>query len=189
MDPFPVIRGLAYLTVAGQVLAVLLFVGVIVQKVRPLKVLDFLGQKSLFLALIIVCVATGGSLFLSEVALFEPCKLCWFQRIAMYPQVVLFAVALFSGLHPIVWRSSIILCVLGSGTAIFHYMLQMSDDPSITDLAPCSLYGGSCTEYYILQFGYITIPLMALTAFVLILLLLILGRRHALSHNSSPISL
>ena len=137
---------------------------------------QMLAKKSVLCALVVSIVATSGSLFFSEVLHFEPCKLCWFQRISMYPQVVLFAVALWVREYRAIIRSSAILSGIGAVIAIFHYTLQMSSNPAITDLAPCSLYGGSCTEYYILQFGYITIPMMALTAFTLILLLLFLHK-------------
>lgn len=177
MDPFVVIRSLAYLTVIGQVIVGVTIVGLLFFRKRFSAAWQIIARRNFLLALIVTFVATSGSLFFSEIAQFEPCKLCWFQRIAMYPQVVLFATALWMKEYDAIRRSCMILCSIGSATAIFHYTLQMSTDPAITDLAPCSLYGGSCTEFYILQFGYITIPMMALTAFVLILLLMFLGRK------------
>ena len=112
--------------------------------------------------------ATVGSLFLSEIAQFEPCKLCWFQRIFMYPQVFLLGIALWKKDLGI-YTYSIALSAIGAIIAGYHYLLQIGVAPAL----PCSAvgYSADCSQRFILQFGYITIPLMAFSAFLLILLL------------------
>jgi disulfide bond formation protein DsbB len=114
----------------------------------------------------VALTATFGSLFYSDVLGYTPCKLCWFQRICMYPQVVLLAIAWWkkdSG----VGKYSLSLSVIGIVLAVYHYYLQLGGDP----LVPCSTvgYSVSCSQRFILEYGYITIPMMALTAFALII--------------------
>jgi disulfide bond formation protein DsbB len=131
---------------------------------------DVLGPHSTVLALVVAAVATSGSLYLSEVAHFTPCVLCWYQRIAMYPMVVLFAVA--ARRRDDVSPYALVLAGIGGTISIYHMLLERF--PSLeTDTCdpdnPCSLIW---TE----RFGYLTIPTMALSAFALIATLMLLGR-------------
>lgn len=138
----------------------------------------FLGKHGLILAFLISLTATTGSLFYSELAGFEPCKLCWFQRIFMYPQVFILGLS--------AWRKekaiadySLLLSSLGAILAGFHYYLQLGGNT----ILPCSAvgYSVSCSQNFVLQFGYITLPFMSLTAFLLIVLLMLATK---LTHQS-----
>jgi disulfide bond formation protein DsbB len=131
---------------------------------------DAIGPSATVVALVVAVVAMGGSLYLSEVANFTPCVLCWYQRIAMYPMVVLFAVAL--------WRRddvvpyALALCGIGGTISIYHMLVERfpSIETSTCDPTnPCSLIW---TE----RFGYQTIPTMALSAFALIAVVTLTGR-------------
>lgn len=125
---------------------------------------------SLFLAWLISIVATGGSLYFSEVAGFTPCELCWVQRIFMYPLVILLGIACFRGDRHIV-PYVLPLTIIGGCFSIYHYVEQKAA------LFP-SLCTGSevpCSGEYINALGFITIPLLALVAFALITFLLILN--------------
>ncbi|MDA1208453.1 MAG: disulfide bond formation protein B [bacterium] len=118
---------------------------------------------------VVAIVATSGSLFFSEMALFAPCKDCWIQRIFMYPQVVLLGIALWRKDANIAWYI-LALCLLGGAMSGEHYIEQWEAmlDPIAHDPAtPCDLSGVSCSATYIFEYGYITIPLMAGTAFCL----------------------
>ncbi|MDY7222502.1 disulfide oxidoreductase [Halalkalibacterium halodurans] len=105
-----------------------------------------------------------GSLYFSEIRMYEPCTLCWYQRIIMYPLVlILFIgylkrdvnVALYS-----LWFS-----LIGMFTSLYHYSIQKL--PFLTDAAPaCGRV--PCTGQYINWFGFVTIPFLAFTAFVVI---------------------
>ena len=136
----------------------------ILNKVKP-----FLEKYSLVILLTIPLIATLGSLFFSEIANYAPCKLCWYQRIFMYPQVVLVATALIKKSKNII--SYIIpLSVIGGLISAYHYLEQVKASLAPFDpLVPCSLDGTSCAAKYFFHFGYITIPTMALSAFLLIL--------------------
>ena len=107
-------------------------------------------------------VATLGSLFFSEVMRLPPCVLCWYQRIAMYPLVVLATVALVrrdAGVGPYAWP----LVALGLAISIYHNLLYYHLIPE--SVTPCA-QGVSCTERQIEWLGVITIPLLALGSFV-----------------------
>ena len=121
----------------------------------------------LFLTWIISLIATSGSLFFSEVMDYEPCKLCWFQRIFMYPLFIFTTLALIK-------KESIpkiyILVMSGVGMLIsgYHYLIQKApffrESNAFCGKTPCN-------AEYINMFGFITIPFLALIAFTTILIL------------------
>lgn len=119
----------------------------------------------LFFLWLLSLVATAGSLFFSEVMLLAPCVLCWYQRIAMYPLVLLFGLALFP-LDLGILRYTRWLTGVGFGIAVYHNLLYYHLIPE--SLAPCK-QGISCTTVQLEWLGFITIPLLSLTAFGLIL--------------------
>lgn len=105
----------------------------------------------------------------------EPCKLCIYQRIVIFPQVVILALALWKKHHSIITDYAIALACIAIPISIFHYMLQMSDAPAVHSFAPCDVTGQapSCSGYYVIMYNYITIPMMALTTSALIVILMI----------------
>lgn len=123
----------------------------------------------LYLAWIIALVASVGSLFFSEVMNLPPCVLCWYQRIAMYPLVSVIGVG-------IVLRDNHLksyalpFSLIGLAIAVYHNLLYYGLIPD--SITPCT-EGISCTSRQIEWLGFITIPLMALTAFVSISLCLL----------------
>lgn len=129
----------------------------------------FLGAYGLYLAWLVALFATGGSLYFSENRLFVPCMLCWYQRILMYPLVIVLGLASYR--HSTVIVPYVLpLSVLGMGVSIFHYLEQKIS--GFGGPAVCR-FGVPCSTEYIDWFGFITIPFLALTAFTLITLLLI----------------
>ncbi|WP_025690899.1 disulfide oxidoreductase [Paenibacillus zanthoxyli] len=132
----------------------------------------FLKRHCLYLAWFVSLVAVAGSLYLSEVLKYEPCKLCWFQRIFMYPQVFLLGIATYRNDKRII-PYVLPLCVVGGSISLYHYAEQKI--PALGTVVPCTI-GVPCTKDYLNFFGFITIPLLALTAFVLIFVLLWNGR-------------
>src|SRR3989344_8830466 len=83
---------LALLVLLSGVFVIIYLISLIIRKELKIK---FIQENTLFFGLLISLTATLGSLFYSEIMHFNPCKLCWFQRIVMYPQVILFAIALW----------------------------------------------------------------------------------------------
>jgi disulfide bond formation protein DsbB len=118
----------------------------------------------IYLAWLVSIAATVGSLYFSEIRMFVPCTLCWWQRIFMYPLVIVLGIATFRQ-DGQVWRTALPLSVIGLATATYHYLLQKV--PAIAPPASCAL-GVPCNVQYINWFGFVTIPFLALVAFALI---------------------
>lgn len=163
------------LTIAGQIFVILGVIYLfffrnsqkfIFQKVHGTLV-NFLTKNAIFLAFVVALVAMSGSLYYSEIAGYRPCDLCWFQRIFMYPQVFLLGLAWLKKQNYII-DYSLFLIGIGTIISIYHnyiyYSAQTSSFCSITT---------PCTQSFLTGYGYITIPLMSLTAFLMIAVLLI----------------
>lgn len=118
----------------------------------------------LIIALLAAWVAMLGSLYFSEIAGFVPCKLCWIQRILMYPLAVLLLVALLRRDDDIPYYV-LPFSVIGICVSTYHYLLQKTD--LFTESTVCS-GGVPCNIDYINWLGFITIPFLALTAFIII---------------------
>lgn len=161
---------LSVLTVFGDLAILAFIVAVIARRGKPIPVAPW---RALAIAFVVAAIAMSGSLFFSEIAGYTPCTLCWYQRILMYPLVILLGFALIRkdyGIAPY----AMALAVPGAAIAAYHYYLQLGGNP----LTPCSAvgYSVSCAERFVLTYGYITIPMMALTAFLLISLVMIAVR-------------
>jgi len=179
MDTQITINILAHITLFSNIALVLLVMVFVISRFGILvkasqNVGKFLRSYSLGFAFIISLTATLGSLYFSEVAGFEPCKLCWFQRIFMYPLPIIIGKFLwnknknaFDYIKP--------LSLFGFLVAAYHYYYQMTGGGSMS----CSVigYSVSCSEEFFTYYGYITIPWMSLSAFVYIILLGLLGKR------------
>ena len=128
----------------------------------------------IFMCWIITSVSTLGSLFFSEIMELAPCALCWYQRIFMFPLVIIFLVGLFPFDKSII-KYALPLAIAGWGIALYHYLLYSGFIPE--NIQPCS-QGVSCSETYLDLFGFLTIPMLSLISFSIIIgLLLILRRR------------
>jgi disulfide bond formation protein DsbB len=167
---------LAALGVAGQlVAAVLLLVGVaalfgVRGPARRLR--ELLWGYELWLAFAVAAVATGGSLFFSEVAHFIPCELCWYQRIAMYPlSITLLLAALANDFR--VARYLLPFPIVGAGVAVYHLLVE---NHVVEQTQACQISApGGCATRWLEEFGYVTIPTLSLSAFVLLFAFLVLA--------------
>lgn len=112
-----------------------------------------------------------GSLFMSEIAKYPPCTLCWYQRIAIYPQPLLLYVS-FLRSEKVLTPYLIVLNVIGALIAIYHIIIQYLPQYA---LVPCHTGNISCTTVQLVYYGFITIPVMSLTAFLLNIIFLKLG--------------
>lgn len=140
----------------------------------------FYRTFGLYAAWLVAITATAGSLYFSEVRLFVPCSLCWYQRIMMYPLVILLGVASYRQDTGIV-RYALPLTFLGGTVSLFHYLEQKVPGFSAPSLCRA---GVPCTQEYINWLGFITIPFLALIAFTLITVLLIgVARSAGGTHN------
>jgi len=130
-------------------------------------------SNSVYIAWFQALIATLGSLFFSEVMQLTPCVLCWYQRIMMYPLVLLLTVGIL--LRDRRLRFYVLpLSLIGLSIAIYHNLLYYNILPE--SIAPCTA-GVSCTTRQIEWFGFVTIPLMSLTAFTVITLSMVFYKR------------
>jgi disulfide bond formation protein DsbB len=114
-----------------------------------------------FICWLIATLSTLGALFLGEVMGYTPCVLCWYQRIAMFPLVLI----LFAGLFPFdpcVVRYALPLAASGWLLAVFHVALVAGWIPE--NIKPCQ-QGVPCSDVQVVWFGFVTIPLLSVMAF------------------------
>jgi disulfide bond formation protein DsbB len=161
---------LAVLGVVGQVLGGILILIAVLAAVGvrgPLRTLrEALWGYELWAAFVVASIATAGSLFFSETAHFVPCELCWFQRICMYPLTVTTLLAALHGDHRAA-RYLLPLPVVGAGVSVYHLLVE---NGVVEQAKACELSApGGCATKWINEFGYMTIPTLALTAFVLLI--------------------
>jgi disulfide bond formation protein DsbB len=133
------------------------------------QMLAVVGTEAPSLALVVASVATAGSLYLSEVAHFIPCKLCWYQRAAMYPLVPILAVGAWRRLR--VWRLALPIAVVGGAISTYHVLIERFPQLETSACDP----ENPCSLIWIRRFGYLTIPTMALSAFALIAALMVVA--------------
>ena len=129
----------------------------------------------LFLCWLLVSVSATISIFFSSVLEYQPCVLCWYQRIFLFPLIFIFAAGLFPTFDKSVIKYALPLTIVGGMTALYHTLLYAGIIPE--SIQPCS-QGVSCTERYFELFGFVSIPMLSFFAFsTLVTLLIILKRR------------
>lgn len=127
----------------------------------------------LFVGWLLAVVSTVGSLFFSEVMDYVPCVLCWYQRIPMYALAVILGIALVTQDVNVV-KYAQPLALIGVALAAFHCLLYLGYVPK--GIQPCS-QDIPCSEVKLQVWGFITIPLMSLAAFLAIVFVLFLLKR------------
>lgn len=133
-------------------------------------IIDELAQNALWHAWLVAAVATAGSLYYSEVAHLIPCELCWYQRICMYPMAVVLLIAAVRR-DTDIWRYT--LPIVGIGIVIATYHTQLQAYPEQSTFCSATI---PCNVRFVWEFGFVSLPLMALSAFVLIFSLVALSR-------------
>jgi disulfide bond formation protein DsbB len=135
------------------------------------ELFDDLRRNALWLAFVVALGTTLGSLYLSEIAHFTPCPLCWYQRICMYPLVVALLVGWIRRDRE-VWTYILPPAIIGTGFAIYHTQLQAFPKQH----GPFCKINDPCTVRYVWEFGFVSIPFMALAAFVFIITMMLVFR-------------
>ena len=120
-----------------------------------------LSEALVYTAWVIALLATVGSLFFSEVMQFPPCVLCWYQRIALFPLVLIIGVGIVLRDRRMKYYA-LPVCLSGLAISIYHNLLYYGVIPE--SITPCT-QGVPCNSVQIEWLGFITIPLMALAAF------------------------
>jgi disulfide bond formation protein DsbB len=132
------------------------------------KLINKISVETLHYAILLQAgIAMAGSLFFSEVMSLPPCVLCWYQRIAIYPIVILTAIGIIRNDRK-TYISVLALSLPGLAISIYHNLLYWKILPE--SIAPCML-GVSCTTKFFEWFGFITIPFLGLVAFTIVTLL------------------
>jgi disulfide bond formation protein DsbB len=141
-----------------------------------------LGRAALTLAWLIALVTMLGSLYYSRVQHYVPCELCWYQRICIYPFAVILAIA--------AWRRDVGIRVyaipvlaVGAGIAGYHSWVQAY--PPTNGTSFCTL-DAPCTLRYVWEFGFVSLPFMALSACCCMIMLLLIARSGAGQTAESP---
>ena len=162
---------LSWLTLGGQILCLLIIFSLIFSK--NVGLISFVKRNGMIFALIVTLFAVLGSLSYSDILGYEPCKLCWYQRIFMYPQLILLGIALYTKDRSASFYA-MILSLIGAVIALLHYVVQLG-----LIKVGCSTvgYSVSCAKVFTMHLGYITIPMMALTAFIMNALFLFIYRK------------
>lgn len=149
-----------------QVIVMIYLVALIMRRGGSSNALiKFFEDNGLLITFLVVLGSTIGSLYYSEIRDFAPCILCWYQRVVMYPQVLILGMGLWRKDHGI--RPYILaLSYLGLLISVYQLLIPYLGD----NFAPCSASAVSCSIIYVNYFGFITIPVMALTSWLLIIL-------------------
>ena len=125
----------------------------------------------LWTGLALTLAALAMALYYSSVLGFEACSLCWWQRIFLFPQAILFAMAIHRGDGNRIADYSIALSIFGLGVALYQHVLQM-----FPSALPCPATGVSCAQRLLFELGYITFPLVAATLFSLLIVIMLFVR-------------
>jgi len=170
------IVALSVLGVIGQVLIALLLLVGLLALVGVRGPLDWIRRLlwgyELWAAFVVAAIATGGSLFFSQIAGYPPCELCWFQRICMYPLSILLLLMAWNGDNRAA-RYLFPLPIVGACVSIYHLLIEnkvIKEPTACLASAP-----GGCGVKWINEFGYMTIPTLALTGFLLLIGFLVLA--------------
>lgn len=128
-----------------------------------------IGPSSRWLAFAVAATSTAGSLYFSEVQNFIPCKLCWYQRIAMFSLTLVLLIGAIRRDRGVRWYA-IPLAAAGLAVSVYHYLVEWF--PGI-ETGSCDLFA-PCSSPYFREFGFITLSFMAGAGFITVLALLLL---------------
>lgn len=126
--------------------------------------MKFFKENLMQFVLLIATFSTLGSLYFSEIVKFPPCALCWYQRIFMYPILVVVAVGIWKKDKNLAYFT-LPFAIIGLIISAYHNLLYYGIIPEV--IQPCTV-GVSCTARQLDLFGFVTIPLLSLTAFIFI---------------------
>jgi disulfide bond formation protein DsbB len=138
------------------------------------ELFDDIGRVGLWLAWIVALVTMLGSLYFSEIAHFTPCKLCWYQRIAMYPLSLTLLVAAIRRDRAIAWYV-LPVAIVGAGFAVYQTQLQAFPNQHSSFCSTTE----PCTVRYVWEFGFVSLPFMALSAFVFVITMVVVVARRS----------
>jgi len=169
-----VVESLGFLTLVALAGGVVLAVSALLPGQRfPERLVSEAPVGAIRIAFVAALMAMLGSLYLSEIVGFVPCELCWLQRIAMYPLVIVLGVgSLREDLE--VWRTALPLSAIGAVISAYHVVVQRAPNLEVTECSGAV----PCSAIYVTVWGFVSIPVMAGGVFVLVSAIMIaLARR------------
>ena len=158
-------EGIVYSTAILDILIILFIVLIITKR----ELLNKYSRYFISVAFFTVLASIFGSLFYSEILKYPPCTLCWYQRIFMYPQIIILGIGIIlKDKRSVIY--SFVLSFFGLIISTYQYLIQLG---MTENYGICSLTGSAldCSTNFFTSMGYITIPLMALSAFLFLTLL------------------
>lgn len=155
-----------------QILAVVLVAFFFIRKDFPF-LSGVVARWGVWLSLLLVLSSVGMSLYYSNVLNVPACYLCWLQRVFLYPQAVLFAVALWKKESARIADYSIAFSLFGAIFSLYQHYIQMTGESPL----PCPATGGDCIQRFFFEFGYMTFPLVAFSAFALLFAFMLFVRK------------
>ncbi|MBK5215476.1 MAG: disulfide bond formation protein B [Candidatus Pacebacteria bacterium] len=167
-------KSLSIGTILLQLIIILLISNLIFDRSRNNKTLLFFKKYTFHLGFLVALGAVAISLFYSEIVGYPPCELCWIQRIFLYPQLVLFGMELYKKERSII-DFSLAFASLGSIVSLYHIYVENGGTLGLAcaTLNPENSNEISCAVRYIYEFGFVSMPVMALTLSLFIISILL----------------
>ncbi len=163
----------ALATVVMQVCVVLVLAAICFPRAAQSRATLKLVKRHAFeLGLFVVCGAIAGSLYYSDFVGYEPCSLCWWQRVFIYPQLIIFVIG-FWRKDTAAFLYTLALSIIGGVVALYHSYIQYGGSPFFE----CGIDVVSCAQRFVFVFDYITIPLMAFTVLAILGLISFVGQK------------
>lgn len=155
---------LATFTLALQVVTVVIIAWFFFSKNRASdRFLKFVSKNAYIFSFLVTVSGMALSLVYSDIIGYIPCTLCWYQRILLYPEVLLLGLALWKG-DRLITDYIIAFSGIGIILAIYQRYIELGG----SSILPCSATAASCSKVYVLEYGYISLPIMGLTSFAFI---------------------
>ena len=171
--------GAIIMQIASVALIVLLVVSL--KQKKESKILDLVSSHFLKVGLFVSASAVVFSLIYSDILNFPPCHFCWYARVFMYPQMFIFAVALYMKDRKVI-AYSFPLLVAGLLLSLYHNFMYYFGE---TTNAPCDASGVSCYQHLVSEFGgYISIPMLSLTSVVALLAVVLVAHFYKRQDNN-----
>jgi len=171
---------LTYGTLLSHIILVFIVLAFVFRKSWGSTTVYFVGKHALVLGLVTSLFAIIGSLLYSEIIGYEPCLLCWWQRVFIYPNFVLFLVAINKKTKD-AFDYVLPLGIIATIIAAYQSYANLGGG----SILPCTAEGGACSKVYVLEFGYITIPLMGLTIAIYLIVISLIGKYYAKNNSNS----
>ena len=154
---------LPYVVLISHAILVFIILAIVL---KNYSVINFLGKNTLILAFLLSVLPVLGSLFYSEIMGFEPCVLCWWQRVFLFPLPLILGIAYWKRDNYVI-NYVIPLVVLSAFVSLYQSYVYLGGGSFL----PCTAEGGACSKVYVMALGYISIPVMALTISLYIIVL------------------